>query len=242
MSPKEFSIWELAFFVIPVALVALVRERWFGEGKRVVYAFFRMSVQLTALGYILVLLFSAKSPLPVVFALFVMTVSSAWIALGSIRAERRGLFLRALFGIVLGGWSSLGLAVWVVLRLSPWWYPRYLLPLAGMTFSAALNAVSLAGERYFSAVKAGISEGDARAQAYRAALIPYLNSLLSAGLVSIPGMMTGQILAGVSPLLAVKYQALIMALIFSSAGLSSLFFLLAVRWYDLEKKSSGRQE
>ncbi len=228
MAPKAFSPWDLLLFALPLSFIIFFRERWFSGGRTVLYGFLRMSLQLTLLGYLLVYVFEAESPYPVAGALLVMLSASAWIALNPLKKRGLHLFGTALKSIFLGAGSSLSLAVFGVLSLSPWWYPRYLLPIAGMTFSAALNGVSLAAERFFAARSLGAALEEARNQAYQTALIPYLNSLFSAGLVSIPGMMTGQILAGVSPLLAVKYQILIMALIFSSAGLSSLFFLFFV--------------
>ncbi len=236
MAPKAFSPWDLLLFALPLSFIVFFRERWFGGGRTVLYAFLRMSLQLTLLGYLLVYVFEAESPYPVAGALFVMLSASAWIALSPLKKRGLPLFATALKSILLGAGSSLSLAVFGVLSLSPWWYPRYLLPLAGMTFSAALNGVSLSAERFFAARNLGAAPHEARNQAYRTALIPYLNNLFSAGLVSIPGMMTGQILAGVSPLLAVKYQILIMALIFSSAGLSALFFLLFVVKEHLKKE------
>ncbi len=237
MAPKDFSPWALLIFALPIGVVIYFRQRWFSEGGKVLYAFSRMILQLTLLGYVLVAIFAARSPWPVLAALTVMLSASAWIALNPLKNRGKKLFGVALKSILLGGGGSLGLAIFGVLSLSPWWLPRYLLPIAGMTFSASLNGVSLAAERFFSARQMGLSAGEARAQAYRTALIPYINNLFSAGLVSIPGMMTGQILAGVSPLLAVKYQILIMSLILSSAGLSSLFFLSFIVKISPERSS-----
>lgn len=238
MAPKDFSPIDLLIFAFPLAVVVFFRERWFAGGRKVLYAFFRMTLQLTLLGYLLILVFKVQSPYPVLGALGVMLSASAWISLNPLKKKGFKLFQTALKSIFLGGGGSLSLAVFGVLSLSPWWNPRYLLPLAGMTFSAALNGVSLAGERFFATRELGLSLEEARRQAYQTALIPYLNNLFSAGLVSIPGMMTGQILAGVSPLLAVKYQILIMALIFSSAGISSLIFLFFI---VKEQSKDGRE-
>jgi hypothetical protein len=105
--------------------------------------------------------------------------------------------------------------------------PRLLIPLAGMIFGNAMNAMSLAAERFESERNGGVEVILARSRAFRAAMIPQINSFLSVGLVSLPGMMTGQVLAGVSPLVAVRYQILIMAMILGTAGLTTaLYFLL----------------
>ncbi len=228
VGPKTFSTWSLLLFALPILSIVLVRQKWFGEGGLVLYAFLRTTLQLIFLGYFLLFLLGASHPVPVFLALVVMTLASGWIALGPVKTLRLSLWPWALLSISLGAGLSLLLGLGGVLKLSPWWNPRYLLPLAGMTLSAAMNGVSLAAERFVAASQSGLEISKARAQAFRAALIPYINSLLSAGLVSIPGMMTGQILAGVSPLLAARYQILIMAQIFTSAGLSSLLFLLII--------------
>ena len=91
-----------------------------------------------------------------------------------------------------------------------------------------MNSISLAGERLYSELD---HHGDflrARSTAFQAALIPITNSLLAVGLVSLPGMMTGQILAGAEPLVAARYQIIVMCMIFSSSGISAAIFLWLV--------------
>ena len=72
----------------------------------------------------------------------------------------------------------------------------------------------------------GIEFEQAREIAFKACMIPQINSLLAVGLVSLPGMMTGQILSGVDPLIAVRYQIMIMTMILSSAGISAIIYFL----------------
>ena len=101
-----------------------------------------------------------------------------------------------------------------------------MIPLAGMIFSSAMNGVSLAVERLYAELGRNVTYRDAKGLAMKAALLPITNSLLAVGLVSLPGMMTGQILSGISPLIAVRYQIVVMCMIFSSVGLSSYLFLV----------------
>jgi putative ABC transport system permease protein len=108
-----------------------------------------------------------------------------------------------------------------------------------MIFSGVMNSVSLAAERLAAEMSKGMDYLEARRHALNASLIPITNSLFGVGLVSLPGMMTGQILAGVSPLVAVNYQVMVMLMIFGSAGLASVSFLLLVR-KDFEKSSANR--
>jgi putative ABC transport system permease protein len=98
-----------------------------------------------------------------------------------------------------------------------------------MIFAQSMTAISLAGERYFSELDRDQPYTTARGIALKAALIPITNSLFAVGLVSLPGMMTGQILAGVDPLIAARYQIMVMAMLFGSAGISAACYLTWVK-------------
>jgi putative ABC transport system permease protein len=100
-----------------------------------------------------------------------------------------------------------------------------MIPLAGMIFASAMNSVSLAGERLEAELSRDVPYDEARKIALQTSLIPIINSLFAVGLVSLPGMMTGQILSGVSPIIAARYQIMVMCMIFGSAGISSALFL-----------------
>jgi putative ABC transport system permease protein len=130
-----------------------------------------------------------------------------------------------------------------VLRLQNWHNPRYLIPLFGMITGNAMNGAALAAERLGSEMEArraeveaylalGASPARASADAVRralaAALIPSVNGLMVVGLVTLPGMMTGQILAGASPLLAVRYQIVVA---FMLAGAVAATAAIVVLWY-----------
>ena len=116
-----------------------------------------------------------------------------------------------------------------VLVLKPWYLPQLMVPLAGMIFANSMNSISLAVERLNAEIDRNVSYEEARNIALQASLIPIINSLFAVGLVSLPGMMTGQILSGVSPLIAVRYQIMVMCMIFGSSGISAACFLLLVR-------------
>ena len=128
-----------------------------------------------------------------------------------------------------GGVSTLTLITQGVLAADPWHDPTVLIPLGGMVFAASMNAVSLSAERLDAELARGASYHDARPIAMRSALIPQVNTLFAVGLVSLPGMMTGQILSGVSPLIAVRYQIMVMCMLFGAAGMSAACFLALQR-------------
>lgn len=117
-----------------------------------------------------------------------------------------------------------------------------MIPLAGMIFANAMNSISLAADRIEAETVRGVHYEQARAIAFRASLIPITNSLFAVGLVSLPGMMTGKILSGISPLIAARYQIMVMCMIYGSAGISSAIFLMLSKpqihtlFYDVKAK------
>jgi putative ABC transport system permease protein len=154
-----------------------------------------------------------------------MIVVSSWIAIRTIKEHRVKAYRDALLGIGAGGGAVLALVVFGVLALDPWYEPRYLIPISGMIFANAMTAVTLSAERLDSELAHGRDFIPARNTAWNASLIPQVNSFLAVGLVSLPGMMTGQILAGASPLDAVRYQIMVMAMVLGSAGIAVAIFL-----------------
>ena len=218
----------LIIIFIPVALVIVILHKWSLEWKNSIYAVFRMLVQLLIIGYFLSYIFESRESSIIVLVLSIMVFVASWIALGTIPNQRQGLFKYALISIIIGGGSTLVLVSQLVLKLNPWYLPQYMIPIAGMIFASSMNGVSLAGERLIAELNRDRSYTEAKGIALRAALIPITNSLFAVGLVSLPGMMTGQILSGISPLIAVRYQIMVMCMIFSAVGLSSFLFLLTV--------------
>tara|TARA_A100001011_G_C13893735_1_gene668122 strand:- start:128 stop:649 length:522 start_codon:yes stop_codon:yes gene_type:complete len=171
------------------------------------------------------------------FILFLMISTASWIALGTVFEERQKLFSTAFISILIGGGVPLFLVTRFVLQLEPWYLPRYVIPLAGMIFASSMNGISLAAERLRSELKENVNYNNAKNIALKTALIPITNSLFAVGLVSIPGMMTGQILSGISPLVAVRYQIMVMSMVFSAVGISSYIFLLMDKPKKLFNKS-----
>jgi putative ABC transport system permease protein len=235
----NIDLLNLGIAFIPVAVVIFILYRWSLSAGNAVYAFARMLGQLLLVGYVLTFLLATEHSLVVLVVLAVMVVAASWIALGSIKAQRAAVYTLALMSIGVGGGSVLILIAFSVLDLEPWYEPRLVIPLAGMIFAGSMNAVSLAAERLHAEIRRGVDYLEARNLACQAALIPVVNSLFAVGLVSLPGMMTGQILSGVSPLIAARYQIMVMCMLFAAAGLSVMFFLTLVQkhtqtWRDPE--------
>jgi putative ABC transport system permease protein len=225
MTIQAIPTLNLALAFIPVIAVIALLYRWSLEANNAIYAVVRMLVQLLLVGYVLTAIFQAQNAWVVMLVLLVMVISASWIALGVVKAHRLQLYRYALSGIVLGGGLTLILVTQSVIPLSPWYEPHYMIPLAGMIFANSMNSISLATERLYAEIARGVSYQKARAIAFQAAFIPVVNSLFAVGLVSLPGMMTGQILSGVSPVVAAHYQIVVMCMLFGSAGLSTACFL-----------------
>ena len=188
-----------------------------------------MLVQLLLIGYFLSYIFASDSAWIVILILAIMVFASSWIALGTVNKKRRELYKYSFLSIIIGGGITLLLVTQGVLNLQPWYLAKYMIPLAGMIFANSMNSVSLAAERFHVETSRGSSYLDARNTALQTSLIPIINSLFAVGLVSIPGMMTGQILSGVSPLIAVRYQIMVMCMIFGSSVISSACFLTLLK-------------
>ena len=221
----DISAAELALTFIPAIIVVIILFRWALEARIAVYALARMLVQLLLIGYVLAYIFKAEQPGIIILVLAVMLLAASWIALRPLQKRTGGIYLKALTSIFIGGVPVLLLVTQVVLAVEPWFLPRFVVPLSGMIFASSMNTVSLAAERLHAESERGQGYGKARNAALQAALIPVINSLFAVGLVSLPGMMTGQILSGVSPLVAVKYQVVVMCMIFGASGISAAMYL-----------------
>jgi putative ABC transport system permease protein len=215
-------------FIPAIAVIGILWKWGLGYGNSL-YAIFRMLIQLLMIGYLLIFIFKSDSYLIVFAVLTVMLFASSWIALRTVKIPRRVFYLKSLCSISIGGGTILLLVTQGVLNLQPWYLPSYVIPLAGMIFANAMNSVSIALERLAAEIDRDVSYEKARVIALRASLIPITNSLFAVGLVSLPGMMTGQILSGVSPFVAARYQIMVMCMVFGSAGISSSCFLMLVR-------------
>ena len=223
------TLVDLSIAFIPVLVTLIIIFYWSNSINGAVVAIARMLLQLLLIGYALEFIFGTNNQWVIIAVLCFMLTAASWIALGTIPLRRQTLLVHSLIAIAVAGLFNLALITQGVLHADPWFEPSVMIPLAGMIFSNSMNSVSLAGERLFSELEHHGDYARARNTAFKAAMIPVTNSLLAVGLVSLPGMMTGQILAGTSPLIAARYQIMVMCMIFSSAGISTALFLWLIR-------------
>lgn len=216
---------QLALACSPVVIVALIMWRWSSNAGLVAWASLRMLIQLLLIGYVLTFIFTAQHIGIVSLVLVVMLTTSGWIAIRPLKHRDQYVFARAIAAIAVGGLTTLTLVVGAVLETSPWYEPRILIPIAGMIFSSAMNTVSLAAERFDLNLQRDLTLQASRIDALNTAMIPMINAFFAVGLVALPGMMTGQILSGVEPHIAVRYQVVVMCMTFGAAGIAAAVYL-----------------
>ena len=216
-----------------------------GLERKLLWASVRTVVQLPAIGYVLAWVFRFDRWYVVLALAAVMTLVAGLA--GGDRGTRTyaGRRLDSVASIWISSWLVAAVGLFAVIRIRPWYEPQYAVPILGMILGNTLTGVSLGLERMTEELAARRDAIDtllalgatrweaarlAARQAVRAGMIPTLNQMSVVGIVSLPGMMTGQVLAGQSPLQAVRYQIVIMFLIAASSALGTvLAVLLAYR-------------
>ena len=257
----DLSIWQmLATSVYVIATLVMIRMLGIPRERQIITAVLRMTVQLIIAGYILVYVFDHPRFWMILIILAVMLSFAVVNAIRRITVpvptELRQIMTVAL---VVGTTSSLAYFLFVVVQGDAWRNPRYFIPISGMLIGNAMTGVSLAAGRMIegmhdqrpvieSALMLGatprVASHTVVRRAFDAALLPTINSMVGIGIVSLPGMMTGQILAGQSPLVAIRYQIGIMIGIMGATALSVLilaewgyrsFFTSAAQLVDNEQ-------
>ena len=224
--------------------VALSLRFRMGIGKQLLVAGSRTVIQLFAIGFILDKVFAINRPLLVFLVLTIMALLAGWTISRRTKRTFPGILLTSILSITFPAFLMTGYAVFVVVHPPNWADPRYLIPLMGMVLGNSLTAISLAMDRFTNAMvedRAKIelllcfgfdrnkaTEAPLR-DAIRTGMTPMINAMLIVGLVSLPGMMTGQILGGSSPGTAVRYQILVMFLLAGSTALGSALSVLLLR-------------
>ena len=226
---QTITLQGLILAFLPTAAVVVIMFRWGAGAQTAIYATARMLIQLLLIGYVLIYIFEADHPGIILAVLLIMLTAASWIALRPLANKEPRLYLNALGAIFVGGIFTLALVSQAVIDVQSWFSPRYVVPLAGMIFAASMNSVSLAAERFQAEKDKGLPYTEARQTALQTSLIPIINSLFAVGVVSLPGMMTGQILSGVSPLIAAKYQIVVMTMLFGASGISAATYLVLAK-------------
>jgi len=230
-----------AAYIFIVILLFIVRVRGISREKEILISSIRMTVQLILTGYILIYLFNNINPLYTIMVIASMEGFAIYNIFKRTKTKlskplKRIITISMLFGTL----SSLIYFLFVVVNISPWYDPRYFVPIAGMLIGNSMTGISLGvtklvdgmySQRHLveSALMLGATPKMAAKEivdsAFDSAILPTINSMVGMGIVFLPGMMTGQILSGTSPVTAIKYQIAIMLGILGSVALTVILFV-----------------
>lgn len=243
MSYISLSYWDLALAAILIFANGII-SLWYRLGleKSLLINTTRMLIQLSLIGFVLKFIFEQTSVLWTVAMALIMVLVAGHEVMARLTTKLSGwwgygigtttMFFVSVFTTLL--------AVGVIIGPDPWYAPRYVLPILGMVLGNTLSGISLGLETLISTLKRERATVEARIalghqrfeaieeplrQALKTGMMPIINAMAASGIVSLPGMMTGQIMAGADPVEATKYQILIMFLI---AGATATGTLIAV--------------
>lgn len=247
LHPADIAVAALLIVLDGVLSVALR----LGIHRQLAIAAVRMVVQLVLIGFVLRFVFALASPWATAGVILLMTLVAAREVASrpEQRLARLGNHVVGAIAVAVATALACVLALTTALRPSPWYDPRYAIPIAGIVLGSVLNSASLALDsllggvvRERAAIEARLALGAsirlAMAPLMRASirrgLLPIVNQMSAAGIVTLPGIMTGQVLAGLDPLEAAKYQILLMFLLAGGSGLAAVavVFLAARRLTD----------
>jgi len=226
---QTITFLNLSYSLVPLIVVWFFYAKWTKNTQEIPLATIRMVVQLLLIGYLLVFIFESKNIYLGAFILLFMVLVASFITLRNITIQNPKEYGLILSAIAVSGFIHLGLICYFILDLETY-DPKYIIPIAGMIFASIMNVLSIAIERFYKELSYNEDFEQARNSSFKASMIPQINSLLAVGLVALPGMMTGQILSGIDPMIAVRYQIMIMSMILSSSGIA------IVVYFTLKKK------
>jgi len=241
----QISLWQLGVALVLVAVAGIASVVYeLRLQKDLAVGTVRTFAQLFAMGYLLKIIFNLNSALLVMAVYLCMTYFSVRIIKGRVKEKSVDYYAPTMLSVMVSYSLVTVLVTGVIIGADPWWSPQYFIPIGGMVAGNSMNALAICLERFFSELRGrrdevemmlclGADFREASREMFRNALkagmIPSINSMMGVGIVSLPGMMTGHILAGADPADAVRYQIVVMLMIVAATALSSLLVLHLVR-------------
>ncbi|MCZ6635537.1 MAG: iron export ABC transporter permease subunit FetB [bacterium] len=204
----------------------------------------RTFAQLFLMGYVLKFIFQLNNVILILLLYAFMIFWAAQAIKSRVNEEKIRFFVPTYISMVVSYMLVTILVTSVIIQVKPWYTPQYFIPLGGMIIGNSMNAITIALDRMFSdfrkqrpeielALCLGATYQEATHSILRdvikAGMIPSINALMTVGLVSLPGMMTGQILAGSVFLTAIKYQIIVMLMLVASTAIGSVIVVHVVR-------------
>jgi putative ABC transport system permease protein len=215
-----------------------------GLNRDIAVGALRTFAQLFLMGYVLTFILGIENIWLTILVFLVMVVSAMFIVNGRVKEKQVPYIIPTFLTMLVTYFVTTVFVSGMIVGTTPWWEPRYFIPTGGMVIGNSMSAISIALERLFRdmrqqretvemklALGANYREAsdDLFRDAVKAGMIPSINAMMGVGLVFIPGMMSGQILAGTDPLIAIRYQIVVMFMLVGSTALTSLVVMLIVR-------------
>ncbi|PKM79617.1 MAG: iron export ABC transporter permease subunit FetB [Firmicutes bacterium HGW-Firmicutes-13] len=223
-------------YIFLVLLLIIVKGQGIGKEKEILISSVRMTLQLVLMGYVLVYLFALNNVYFSVGILILMEIFAVRNIYSRVKVNINSRLRRVIvISMITGTVINILYFLLVVINLRPWYEARYFIPISGMVIGNSMTGISLGTERLIDGIKTkkemiegalmlGATPNQATKNivndAFTAAILPTINSMVGMGIVFLPGMMTGQILSGVSPITAIEYQIAIMLGIMGSVSLT----------------------
>jgi putative ABC transport system permease protein len=223
-------------YVLVLLTAGILRKRRIKKETELVIAVFRMTVQLVLVGYVLDYILGSGRMWMTLAAVAVMELFAVHNIYQRVKVDMSRRFRRVVaWSMIFGTLLAMAFFFFVVLSLDPWYSPRYIIPLAGMLIGNSMTGITLGAERLLRGfhdrrdlienllMMGAPPERASREivnEAFTAAIVPTINSMVGMGIVFLPGMMSGQILSGVSPVTAIEYQIAVMLGILASVALT----------------------
>lgn len=238
----NLSITQLASaYIFVIILLLIVRIRGINREREILISTMRMTLQLVLTGYVLSYIFKSSHFIYTIIAIILMEIFAIYNTFKRVKINLSSKLKQVIaISMLLGTLVSQFYFILVVMNVSPWYDPRYFIPIAGMIIGNSMTGISLGVTRLTDGINAhrnlvetalmlGASPKVACKSivdnAFDAAILPTINSMVGMGIVFLPGMMTGQILSGISPTTAIEYQIAIMLGILGSVALTVIVFL-----------------
>lgn len=230
----------ISAYVFIVLLLIIVKIKKINREKEILISSIRMTFQLIAMGYILTYLFKNMNPIYTILVIIIMECFAINNIIKKCKIKNIKLKKIVSYSIIIGTLSSLSYFILVVIKLPTWYDPSYVIPLAGMLIGNSMTGISLGVTTLITGMNSdrdnietllmlGVEPKEACRElinkAFDASILPTLNSMVGMGIVFLPGMMTGQILAGINPITAIMYQIAVMLGIVGSVSLSVIILV-----------------
>lgn len=241
-SVMNLSVLQLSIAYIFVFIMLFIfKSRGIKREKEILIASTRMTIQLTIMGYVLMIVFNNASWWLTSLMIAIMISFAIYNSIERVKATMSKELKRIIgFSMIFGCLLVAAFFIIVVLEVRPWFNPQYFIPISGMIVGNSMTGIALGANKLCNdfedkrieienSLMLGASPVAAAKEivnnAFDSAILPTMNNMLTMGIVSLPGMMTGQILSGTFPLTAIKYQIGIMLAILGSTSISTFIFV-----------------